>query len=85
MTNSRQRNGACLSNNQSETFNPSESILYFRVSDIVATHGKLAQKGVEFIGAPHKIHQHDDGTEEWMAFFKDPDDRPLALMSQIKP
>jgi methylmalonyl-CoA/ethylmalonyl-CoA epimerase len=28
------------------------------------------------------IHRHADGTEEWMAFFEDPDARPLALMSQ---
>jgi methylmalonyl-CoA/ethylmalonyl-CoA epimerase len=30
------------------------------------------------------IHRHEDGTEEWMAFFKDHDGRPLALMSQAK-
>ena len=45
----------------------------------------LAARGVEFHGAPHMIHRHADGTEEWMAFFKDPDGRPLALMSQVKP
>lgn len=26
-----------------------------------------------------------DGVEEWMAFFKNPDGRPLAIMSQVKP
>jgi hypothetical protein len=31
------------------------------------------------------IHRHEDGTEEWMAFFKDNEDRPLALMSKAKP
>jgi methylmalonyl-CoA/ethylmalonyl-CoA epimerase len=41
-------------------------------------------RGVEFIGAPHMIYRHADGTEEWMAFFKDPEGRPLALMSQVK-
>jgi methylmalonyl-CoA/ethylmalonyl-CoA epimerase len=30
------------------------------------------------------IHRHADGTEEWMAFFSDPEGRPLALMSQVK-
>ena len=74
--------GTRLMLNQNETFNPSESILYFRVSDIIVAHQQLQQKGVEFVAAPHKIHQHDDGSEEWMAFFKDPDDRPLALMSK---
>lgn len=28
------------------------------------------------------IHRHADGTEEWMAFFNDPEGRPLAIMSQ---
>jgi DNA-binding CsgD family transcriptional regulator/predicted enzyme related to lactoylglutathione lyase len=61
-----------------------ESILYMRVEDIAAAHADLAARGVEFTGAPHMIHRHADGTEEWMAFFKDPEGRPLALMSQVK-
>jgi DNA-binding CsgD family transcriptional regulator/catechol 2,3-dioxygenase-like lactoylglutathione lyase family enzyme len=62
-----------------------ESILYFRVADIAAKHAELLSRGVEFKGAPHMIHRHADGTEEWMAFFSDPEGRPLALMSQVKP
>ena len=62
-----------------------ESILYLRVSDIQFAHEVLKSRGVEFLGAPHLIHKHPDGTEEWMAFFKDPEARPLALMSQVKP
>ncbi len=61
-----------------------ESILYLRVEDIAAVHADLAARGVEFSGAPHMIHRHADGTEEWMAFFKDPEGRPLALMSQVR-
>lgn len=61
-----------------------ESILYLRVEDIAATHAELSARGVEFTGAPHMIHRHADGTEEWMAFFKDNDGRPLALMSQVR-
>jgi catechol 2,3-dioxygenase-like lactoylglutathione lyase family enzyme/DNA-binding CsgD family transcriptional regulator len=61
------------------------SILYFRVADIRAAHATLQARGVAFIGAPHMIHRHDDGTEEWMAFFHDPDGQPLALMSQVAP
>ena len=60
-----------------------ESILYLRVDDIATAHATLVERGVEFIAAPHMIHRHADGTEEWMAFFKDPDGRPLALMSQV--
>ena len=62
-----------------------ESILYLRVADIRAAYEELAGRGVEFTGAPHLVHRHADGTEEWLAFFKDPDGRPLALMSQAKP
>jgi catechol 2,3-dioxygenase-like lactoylglutathione lyase family enzyme len=62
-----------------------ESILYLRVGDIRAAHDELRARGVEFTGVPHLVHRHADGTEEWMAFFKDPDGRPLALMSQVRP
>ena len=30
------------------------------------------------------IHRHEDGTEEWMAFFEDNEGRPLALMTQVR-
>jgi catechol 2,3-dioxygenase-like lactoylglutathione lyase family enzyme len=60
-----------------------ESILYLRVDDIERAHRELAARGVAFTGAPHLIHTHADGTEEWMAFFKDPEGRPLAIMSQV--
>jgi hypothetical protein len=43
------------------------------------------KRGVEFTHAPHRIHTHADGTEEWMGFFKDPEGRPLAIMSQVRP
>lgn len=61
-----------------------ESILYLRVDDIAAAHAALATRGVEFHGAPHLIHRYADGTEEWMAFFKDLEGRPLALMAQLR-
>lgn len=77
-------NGTRLMLSQKEQANPDESILYFTVADIVASFEQLQKKGVEFIAAPHKIHQHEDGTQEWMAFFKDPDGRPLALMSHTR-
>jgi catechol 2,3-dioxygenase-like lactoylglutathione lyase family enzyme len=60
-----------------------ESVLYLRVNDIAAAHETLKQRGVRFTHAPHMIHRHADGTEEWMAFFEDPDARPLALMCQV--
>jgi len=63
----------------------SESILYLRVADIAGVHEILKSRGVEFINAPHMIHRHADGTEEWLAAFKDPEGRALAIMSQVKP
>lgn len=61
-----------------------ESLLYFRVADIQGACDRLKARGVEFTNAPHLVFRHPDGTEEWMAFFKDPEGRPLALMSQVK-
>lgn len=61
-----------------------ESILYLRVADIAAAHTRLTSLGVEFINAPHMIHRHADGTEEWLSMFKDPEGRPLGLMVQAK-
>ncbi len=62
----------------------SESIIYFQTEDIKGMHQQLTDKGVTFTHTPHKVHTHSDGTEEWMAFFNDPDGRPLGLMGQIK-
>jgi DNA-binding CsgD family transcriptional regulator/catechol 2,3-dioxygenase-like lactoylglutathione lyase family enzyme len=68
---------------QGEQAPGADSIIYFRVEDIVQACEEMKGKGVEFINAPHMIHKHADGTEEWMGFFKDPDGRPLAVMSQV--
>jgi DNA-binding CsgD family transcriptional regulator/catechol 2,3-dioxygenase-like lactoylglutathione lyase family enzyme len=59
------------------------SLLYFRVGNIEAEVEALRTKGVVIKSAPHRIHVHDDGTEEWMAFFNDPEGGPLGLMSVI--
>jgi len=77
-------NGVRLLLSQADTPSPSESIIYFKVDDIQKVHDTLKLKGVEFINAPHLIHRHADGTEEWMSFFRDPEARPLALMSHVK-
>ncbi len=64
---------------------PNESILYLAVEDIVATHAALVQRGVEFINVPHLVHRHADGTEEWLAMFKDPEGRPLGIIAGVRP
>jgi catechol 2,3-dioxygenase-like lactoylglutathione lyase family enzyme len=76
--------GVRLFLSQGESNPSADSVLYFRVDDIQHAHDELRAKGVEFINAPHMIHRHADGAEEWMAFFKDPEDRPLAIMAQVK-
>ena len=68
-----------------ENENPSsESIIYLQVPDINAAYDELRSRGVAFSTAPHLIHRHGDGTEEWMAFFDDLEGRPLALMSRTR-
>lgn len=63
----------------------SASILYFDVPDIHAANQVLRDRGVKFTDAPHMIHKHADGTEEWMNFFEDNEGRPLAIMAKVKP
>jgi catechol 2,3-dioxygenase-like lactoylglutathione lyase family enzyme len=59
-------------------------ILYLSTPDIAAAHAALVTKGADMTGAPHMIHKHPDGAEEWMAFFKDDEGRDLALHSVIR-
>jgi catechol 2,3-dioxygenase-like lactoylglutathione lyase family enzyme len=61
------------------------SVLYFRVPEIQAAHEALVAKGVTFESAPHLIHRHESGMEEWMAFFHDSEGNMLALASQVPP
>ena len=61
-----------------------DSIVYFNVADVHAAHKNMESRGISFLGAPHMVHKHEDGTEEWMAFFNDPEGRPLAIMSRQK-
>lgn len=61
------------------------SVVYFRVPDITSAHEALVRRGVTFESPPHLIHRHESGVEEWMAFFRDPDENMLALMAQVAP
>ena len=63
----------------------SDSIIYFSVEDIQSEQGRLSRHGVDIIQSAQKVHQHEDGSEEWMAFFNDLEGRPLGLMSLSKP
>jgi extradiol dioxygenase family protein len=61
------------------------SILYFRVDDIQAAWDELNRRGVERTDEPHVIFVHEDGLEEWMAFFADGEGNTLALLEQRAP
>jgi len=75
--------GTRLMLTQAEDLNANESLVYFQVADIDAACRELEGRGIEFVSAPHMIHRHEDGTEEWMAFFTDPEGRPLAVMATV--
>jgi predicted enzyme related to lactoylglutathione lyase len=63
-------------------FKPGASaVMYFRISDIEATHKALKGRGVTFVDDPHLIARMPDH-ELWMCFFKDPDGNALALMEE---
>ena len=48
------------------------------------TFRSLTAAGVASMQEPRVIHRDEaSGTEEWMAFFEDPDHNVLALMSRV--
>jgi methylmalonyl-CoA/ethylmalonyl-CoA epimerase len=62
--------------------------VYFWVDDIQRSAERLRAAGVKLETPPQVIHRDDQGLfgapggEEWMAFFRDPDDNVLALASR---
>lgn len=61
------------------------STLYFAVDDMASAVRILESRGVKFQGAPHMIYKDDEtGTEEWFAFFEDPDGNSLSLLSRVE-
>lgn len=68
-----------------EKWRPS-SVVYFLVPDIHAAKAELESRGVKFNQAPHMIYRDDEsGTEEWFAFFDDPDGNMLAITARVAP
>jgi methylmalonyl-CoA/ethylmalonyl-CoA epimerase len=59
------------------------SILYYRVTDINAVHQALLAKNVVFDQAPKLLAPMPDH-DLWMAFFRDSENNPVALMSEVK-
>ncbi len=76
---------------RSAEVNPGDSVLYLRVEGIEREHARLAGEDVSFSSPPTLVHTDVDGTfgvagtEEWMAFFCDPDGNQLALVESRLP
>ena len=66
----------------------SQATLYFLVEDVDAAMKELKKRGVPFLHAPSLVHRDEagqfgkKGTEEWMAFFKDPSGNLLGLVER---
>ena len=59
------------------------SVIYYKVPDLHAAFETLTARGVTFEAKPHLIAKLPDH-ELWMAFFRDPDENLLALMSEVR-
>jgi catechol 2,3-dioxygenase-like lactoylglutathione lyase family enzyme len=63
-------------------FDHPSSIIYYRVTDIQRSYEILLSRGVHFEEKPSfvaRLENHD----LWMAFFRDADNNPLVLMSEV--
>lgn len=60
------------------------TILYFMVEDLPAVHAFLATEGVDFLQPPHLVARMPDH-DLWLAFFRDPDENVIGLMSEVRP
>lgn len=63
-------------------FDHPASILYYRVADVQAAFAALTAAGVRAEGEPHLIARMPDH-DLWMAFLRDSEDNPFALMSEV--
>ncbi|HKK28474.1 MAG TPA: VOC family protein [Gemmatimonadota bacterium] len=73
-----------LSAPESPEFDHPSSVLYFEVDDIETAYRVLGERGVVFLGEPHRVHRAEDH-ELWMAFFRDPDGNVLAIRARRPP
>lgn len=77
--------GVRLSVQQNSEMEPSNSVIYFRVTDIDSAVEILKDKSVKLEQEPELVFADEQGQfgpageEEWMAFFRDPDGNLLAL------
>jgi catechol 2,3-dioxygenase-like lactoylglutathione lyase family enzyme len=66
----------------------SQAHLYFVVDDVNGAMNELKKRGVAFLHPPALVHRDDagnfgkKGSEEWMAFFKDPSGNLIGLIEK---
>ena len=58
------------------------SFIYYRVADIQRGYETLLERGVQFEEKPAFVARLEDH-DLWMAFFRDLDNNPLVLMSEM--
>jgi predicted enzyme related to lactoylglutathione lyase len=59
------------------------SVLYFKVADIVPTHAAVVARGATNERAPQLTAKMPDH-ELWMGFVRDPDGNLIGLMSEVR-
>src|SRR5688572_29684364 len=57
------------------------SILYFKVTDIVAAHAAIVGRGAKNESDPHPVAKMPDH-ELWISFLRDPDGNLVGLMEE---
>jgi len=58
------------------------SILYYETADIQASAAELKSRGVTFAAEPHKVANLGK-VDLWLAFFRDSEGNPVALLSEV--
>lgn len=79
--------GVCLMLAEPESASESvkvgnNSTLYFKVNDIQQVFQSLSERGVPAVDQPHVIANLGN-VELWMAFFRDPDQNLIGIMSEV--
>ena len=72
-----------LSTPEKPEFDHPGSFIYYRVADIQSSYETLLGRGVRFEEKPTFVARLQDH-DLWMAFFRDPDNNPLVLMSEVR-
>lgn len=59
------------------------SVLYFKVADIVPTHAALVARGAKNERPPQLVAKMPDH-DLWIGFVRDPDNNLVGLMSEVR-